>query len=129
MLILDKIDKILIDESKMGDLDLRLKSVSQQKLRAVIGKGLKDVPYGDIAMSLWHYVNPAIIMGSGGIYKTQSSMKIMDELWFRVGRNIEKAETLTDEALTKLKKNFYSLSKTFEKIYNWNPKEKRWEIF
>jgi hypothetical protein len=129
MTILDKIDRLLIGEGAMADLDIRLKSVSQQKLRAVISKGLTNAPYGDIALSLWHYVNPAIIMGSGGIYKTQSSMKIMDELWFRVGRNLEKSETLTDEALVKLKKNFYSLSKSFEKIYNWNPKEKRWEIY
>jgi len=130
MTILDRIDKILIDESKMGDLDLRLKSVSQQKLRSILMKGLTNADVGEIIMELWHYVNPAIVGSGGGvIYKTQNSMKVIDELWFRIGRNLEKSERLTDDALSKLKSNFYSLSKTFEKIYEWNSKEKKWEIY
>jgi hypothetical protein len=119
---------ILIDESKMSSLDIKLKKLSQQKITSILNKGL-DGDIGNMAISLWHYVNPAMVLSTGGIYKTQSSMKLMDELWFRVGSNLEKSEHLTDKGLKILKRNFYSLSKIFEDIYQWNSKEKRWEIY
>jgi len=113
MSVIDKIDQ-LINEATIP---------SQQKIISVMSNGLKDssdITFS-VAMQLWHYINPKII-GIGGnpggtIYKSQPSNKIMDELWYRIGKSVERSEMLSDSGLKKLKKNFYSLGKDFMKIY------------
>jgi len=104
---------------------------SQNKVLSTMSKGLKDVSdiTNRIGMSLWHYLDTQIVGKKvGGIFKTQPSMKLIDELWDRIGKSVEKSEQLTPEALKKLKANFYSFSKTFDSVYEWNSKEKRWEF-
>ena len=108
MSVIDKIDKIL-DEGIMN----------QGSFIKKVMKGLqKDDIAADVAWKLWHYYNqePG---GVGGIFKTThiNTNNVMDELWYRIGKNIEKSERLTDDALKLLKKNFYSLSKYFNEKY------------
>ncbi len=102
---------------------------NQGKVLSTISKGLGDVPdiTSTVGMALWHFLNPAIVGKGGIIYKSGKSIKIMDELWHRIGRSVEASEKLTPKALTKLKKNFFSLSSTFQKIYQWNAEKNRWE--
>jgi len=119
MSIIDKIDELL-NEATIP---------SQSKFMSVMSNGLKDVSdiTSMVAMSLWHYVNPRIIgKGGGNIYKSQPSNKIMDELWYRIGRSVEDSEHLTDDGLKKLKKNFYSLGKDFMNIYKMDSTGKAW---
>ena len=119
--IADKID-FLINEATVP---------SQSKVLSTMSKGLKDVQdiTNRIGMSLWHYFDLKIVgKRVGGIFKTQLSVKLVDELWDRIGKNIEKSEQLTPDALNKLKKNFYSFSKILDSVYEWNSKEKRWEF-
>lgn len=105
-------------------------TLSQGKFMSTMAKGLKDVSdvTSTVAMSLYHYIDPRITGSKvGGIYKTQKSSKIMDELWFRLVKNIVDSERLTDDAIKKLKTNFYSFKKLFMSSYEWNSYEKRWE--
>lgn len=104
---------------------------SQSNILSKMAKGLKDVQdiTNTIGMSLWHYFDLNIVGKKvGGIFKTQQSMKLIDELWYRIGKSVEKSEQLAPEALKKLKTNFYSFSKALDNIYEWNSKEKRWEF-
>jgi hypothetical protein len=130
--ITDKIDSIL--ESTVP---------SQQAIASEMAKGLKDVSdiTSKVAMSLWHYFNLKIVGGNkypgkgtsgtinqGKIFKSQSSNKLSDELWYRIGKNIEDGEYLADEGLKKLKSNFYSIIGKWGKLYSYNEKMKAWEF-
>lgn len=134
--ITDKIDSIL--ESTVP---------SQQAISSEMAKGLKDVSdiTNKVAMGLWHYFNLKIIGGNtyprsvktgltsgvinqGKIFKSQSSNKLSDELWYRIGRKLEDSEYLTDEGLKKLKANFYSIIGKWGKLYSYNEKVKAWEF-
>lgn len=130
--ITDKIDSIL--ESTVP---------SQQAISSEMAKGLKDVSdiTNKVAMGLWHYFNLKIVGGNaypgkgtsgvinqGKIFKSQSSNKLSDELWYRIGRKLEDSEYLTDEGLKKLKANFYSIIGKWGKLYSYNEKVKAWEF-
>ena len=119
MSVIDKIDRIL-DEAVVP---------SQSKIRSVISKGLEDVSdiTSIVSNGLWHYFDLKIVKG-GKVFKSQnqSSKKLVDELWYRIGKSVEKSERLTPEALKKLKKNFYSFSKDLEKNYNFDGN--KWEF-
>jgi hypothetical protein len=116
---------------------------SQQGIRSEMAKGLKDIPEytSSIAMALWHYFNLNIVGGNtypgkgtsgvinqGKIFKSQSSNKLSDELWYRIGRGVEDSEHLTDSAMKKLKSNFYSIIGKWGKVYTYNEKLKAWEF-
>lgn len=120
MSVIDKIDK-LINEASMP---------SQSQLNKALSKGIN----GDtgiifqLSMALWHYVNPKIIGSGGKIFKKGNNKKLVDELWDRLGSNLEKSEQFTDDFMKKLKSNFYGLEKTFNKIYpNFDSKGNYWE--
>lgn len=122
--ITNKIDRIL-NEATFS---------SQGGIRATMAKGLKDVPdiTSRVAMSFWHYFDKKIIGKSGSrnvgiIFKSQPSKKLIDELWFRIGKPVEDSERLTDDGIKKLKKNFYSLSKWTD-LYKYNTEKKGWEF-
>ena len=116
MSVTNKIDNFLYEAS----------IPSQQTFHKMLSKGLDDPGIiFQMSMALWHYVNPKIIGGGGRIY-SQGSKKLIDELWNRVGSNIESSEQFEDRFVKKLKSNFYGLSKVFDKIYSWN-KEGYWE--
>ena len=96
MSVTDKIDKLL--EATVP---------SQSAIRSGMAKGLKDVPEtSQIAMALWHYFDLKIV-GKGNknlqngakIFKSQSSNKLSDELWHRIGKSLEDSEQLTDQGL------------------------------
>jgi len=133
MSVTEKIDKIL-DEATVP---------SQQGIRSEMAKGLKDVSdiTSQVAMSLWHYFNLKIVgantypgkgtsgvVNQGKIFKSQSSNKLADELWYRIGRKVEDSEHLTDDGLKKLKSNFYSIIGKWGKVYTFNQKLKSWEF-
>lgn len=117
MSITDKID-IILNEATIP---------SQSKIRSVISKGLEDVSdiTSIVSNGLWHYFDLKIVKG-GKVFKSQSSKKLVDELWYRIGKGVEKSERLTPEALNKLKKNFYSFSKELDKNYTFDGK--KWEF-
>lgn len=133
MSVIYKIDKIL------GEATVP----SQQGIRSEMAKGLKDVPEytSSVAMALWHYFNLKIVgsgtypnkgtsgvVNQGKIFKSQSSNKLADELWYRIGRKVEDSEHLTDQGLKKLKANFYSIIGKWGKLYTYNEKLKAWEF-
>jgi len=133
MSVTDKIDKIL-NEATVP---------SQNAIRSEMAKGLKDVSdiTSQVAMSLWHYFNLKIVgsgtypgkgtsgtYNQGKIFKSQSSNKLADELWYRIGRTVEDGEYLTDQGLKKLKSNFYSIIGKWGKLYTFNQKLKAWEF-
>lgn len=122
MSVTDKIDKLL-NEATVP---------SQQGIRSEMAKGLKDVSdiTSQVSMSLWHYFNLKIVGGvnQGKIFKSQSSNKLADELWHRIGKKVEDSEYLADEGLKKLKSNFYSIIGKWGKVYTFNQKLKAWEF-
>ena len=133
MSVTDKIDKFL------GEAVVP----SQQGIRSEMSKGLKDVPdiTSPVAMGLWHYFNLKIVgpntypgkgtsgvVNQGKIFKSQSSNKLSDELWYRIGRSVEDSEHLTDDGLKKLKKNFYGIIGKWGKVYTFNQELKAWEF-
>lgn len=118
--ITDKIDGILSEAT----------APSQNNVLSTLSKGLQNVSdiTGKLGMSLWHYLNIRMLSkGSSFIFKSQPSMKIMDELWHRTAKSLEDSEQLTPQALKKLKSNFYSLHKWFDKLYTWNSDKNAWE--
>lgn len=110
---------------------------SQGGIRTALGKGLKGVDdiVFKVSMSLWHYFDLKIVgiknpntETTAKIFKTQSSKKLADELWQRVGKNVEDSEQLDDSGIKKLKKNFYALVNKWEKVYTYNSKANGWEF-
>lgn len=131
MSVTDKIDRLL------GEATVP----SQNAIRSEMAKGLKDVAEytNAVAMSLWHYFNLKIVgsgtypnkgtsgtINQGKIFKSQSSNKLADELWYRIGRKVEDSEHLTDQGLKKLKSNFYSIIGKWGKLYSFDEKLKAW---
>jgi hypothetical protein len=119
--VIDKLDRILSENTLP----------SQMAIRSDISKGLKDVTdiTGKVSMSLWHYFSPHTINSrSGVIFKTQTSNKLADELWNRIGKPIEDSEQLTDDALKKLKSNFYKFIGKWGGLYQMTKQKKAWEI-
>jgi hypothetical protein len=119
--ITNKIDSIL------GESTLP----SQGLLRKEMAKGLSnmvnDIPW-KVAMSLWHYFDPKIVKGPGVVFKTQSSNKIADELWYRIGKPVEDSEMLDDSGIKKLKSNFYRIMSKWGGLYSMSKKGKGWEF-
>jgi hypothetical protein len=103
---------------------------SQGLLRKEMAKGLSnnvnDVAW-KVAMSLWHYFDPKIIKGPGVIFKTQSSNKLADELWSRMGKPVEDSEQLDDAGVKKLKSNFYRIVGKWGGLYQMTKQKKGWE--
>jgi len=131
--ITDKIDSI-INEATVP---------SQQGIRSEMAKGLKDVPdiTGRVAMALYHYFDLKIVKGktyggssgsnmtnTGLVFKSQSSNKLADELWYRIGKNVEDSEMLSDDGLKKLKKNFYGIVGKWSKVYSFDNKANAWRF-
>lgn len=132
MSVTEKIDKLL--EATVP---------SQQGIRSEMSKGLSDVSdiTSRVAMALWHYFDLKIIKGNtypkssgsamtnaGKIFKSQSSNKLSDELWHRIGKSVEDSEHLTDDGIKKLKKNFYGIVCKWGKVYTFDQKSKAWEF-
>ena len=104
---------------------------SPQWMRKELGKGLKGVDsiVFDITRGLYHYFDPQIVgKGGGVVFKTQSSNKLADELWNRLGKDIASSEHMNDTGLQKLKKNFYGVMKKYSGHYKMTPKGKGWEF-
>lgn len=98
-------------------------------IRSDMSKGLKDVTdiTNQVATSLLHYFERKMINSNGVILKTQSSNKLADELWHRIGKSIEDTEQLTDDALKKLKSNFYKFIGKYGGLYTMTKQKKGWE--
>ncbi len=108
---------------------------SQGWLRKEMNKGLKGVDgiSSKLAMSLYHYFDPQIVRkGAGVVFKTQSSNKISDELWNRLGKGIEDSEELDAAGMKQLKKNFYNIMGKYGGLYKMTSthqgKGKAWEF-
>ena len=116
---------------------------SRQGIRSEMAKGLEDVPdiTGRVAMALHHYFDLKIVKGktygnspssnmtnTGLIFKSQSSNKLADELWYRIGKNVEDSEMLSDDGLKKLKSNFYKIVGKWSKVYTFDNKTNAWRF-
>jgi hypothetical protein len=92
---------------------------SQGWLRKELGKGLKGVDdiVFSMTMGLYHYFDPQIVKKGGVVFKTQSSNKLSDELWSRLGKKIKSSEHMDDTGYKKLKKNFYNVMAKYSGLY------------
>jgi hypothetical protein len=119
--ITKKID-VLLNENTLPSQGLLRKEMSKG-----LSKNVNDIAW-TVAMSLWHYFDPKIVRGPGVIFKTQSSNKIADELWYRIGRSIEDSEMLDDSGIKKLKRNFYHIMGKWGNLYSITKKGTGWEF-
>ncbi len=119
--IAKKIDGLLCEVSSP--------SPSIMYIRKEMEKGLSKNVHGiafNLSQSLYHYFNPKM-RGSGVIFKTKPSNSLSDELWGRMGKNIEDSEMLDDSGIKTLKSNFYRIIDKWGGLYKLSTKEKGWE--
>ena len=117
--ITDKLDKVLKEATVP----------SQSGIITALNKGLdKDRAIFNLGIELHHYFNLKFIK-DGYIFQSKPNIKTLsDELWYRLGRNLEKSEFFHEKAMSKLKDNFYKIVNKWSKVYKFDKKENRWEF-
>jgi hypothetical protein len=94
-----------------------------------ITNGLDNNKYAKkVADMLYNYFDESKLKKSDKpyIYKSQSSPKLIDELWYRNGAGLGTKNLMNKDELAKLKENFYSFAEALNKIFKWDAKEQRW---
>jgi len=117
----DKIDRYL------GEATVPSQGWIRSEMSKGLSKNVNDVAW-KVGMNLWHYFDLKIIKGPGLIFKSQSSNKLSDELWYRIGKPVEDSEYLDDSGIKKLKNNFYRIMSKWSKIYSWDNDKKGWKF-
>lgn len=117
MNVIDKINRVLSEVTVP----------SQGGIRKELQKGLdNDRVIFNMGINLHHYFDLKIVKGPGYIFNNSNAKSLADELWDRLGSNLEKSEQFTDEALSTLKNNFYRVVNKWDKVYKYDKENKRW---